>query len=134
MAQVTVEGTVSKVFASRGFSLRETFEKRDGGTITRYWNVFVPDGAPVTVTPDETVKVTGLLQTEVSKRDTRYVDSKVSNATVERSGNAHVPHAAEHGDSRNTDPVDYGTPPEDPWANQHQWETAAIPDDSSTPF
>lgn len=120
MANVIVEGTVSKVFASRGFSIRESFNKRDGGTVTRYWNVFVPDGQPVHVTVDDHVKANGLLQTEVSKRDARYVDHKVSNATVE------IIDAPAH-TWGNEEPPPATEPPEDPWANTHQWETVTIP-------
>jgi hypothetical protein len=103
MATTTVQGTVSRIYASRGFSLKETWNKRDGGTGTRYWSVFVPDGQPVTAVIDSRVKVSGMLAAEVSSKDARYVDYKVSNATVETIG-APAPAA---------DPVD-AWPTEDP--------------------
>jgi hypothetical protein len=122
MAKVEVTGTVSRVFASAGFSVRESFQKRDGGTVTRYWNVFLPDGEPVRVALDDTVKVTGLLQTEVSKRDPRYVDQKVSNATVEVTA----------APARTYD--EPPPPDEEPWAPQDTWQTTPIPPDEDTPF
>jgi hypothetical protein len=127
MASTTVQGTVNRVFASKGFSLREEWSGRDGGTFKRFWSVFVPDGQPVTVAEGEAVKVTGMLQTEVSKSNPIYVDHKVSNATIERSGNAPVPPTTEHPDPRDD------TPPEDPWA-ERGWPVTPIPNDETTPF
>lgn len=120
MASTTVNGTVNRIFASKGFSVKETWSGRDGHSGTRYWSVFVPDGQPVTVAEGDTVKVSGLLGTKVSTRDARYVDHTVSNAVVEVTGDA---------PARDYEPA---PPSEDPWATQHQWETTPIPDE--TPF
>jgi len=83
MADVTVEGTVSRLNASgNGFGVRETRE-HNGKTFTTYWSVFPPRGVDRFVQVGDPVKVTGGLGAKVSERDNRYVDFAINNARVE---------------------------------------------------
>ena len=82
MADVTVQGEVSRINAKgSGFGLRETRE-HNGKTFTTYWSVFPPRNVDRFVNVGDLVTVTGGLGAKVSERDARYVDFTINNAQV----------------------------------------------------
>lgn len=83
MAEVTVEGTVSRLNASgNGFGVKEIVTFGDKSRTT-YWSVFPPRGVDRFVQVGDSVKVTGGLGAKVSERDPRYVDYTINNAQVQ---------------------------------------------------
>jgi len=82
MADVTVQGEVSRINAKgNGFGLRETVTFGDK-TRTTYWSVFPPRNVDRFVNVGDLVTVTGGLGAKVSERDARYVDFTINNAQV----------------------------------------------------
>lgn len=119
MAHATVRGVVSRINSNGiGFSVKESWPKRDGTEAHRYWSVFLPDNVPVEVIAGDEVTVTGQLRTAVSKRDARYVDHTISNARVE---------VTRQNGPRSWEPPVDDVPPDDPYADGPAWSVAPIP-------
>lgn len=134
MADIRVTGFIDKELTNArgeqfGFELTETHRKKqDDGTYKTIARTFhkVKGNATIGHRKGDRVTVTGRQVTEPWDRDgeTRYSlmvwADKVDTA---RTGNTPAPPAKE--------PTDPGTPPEDPWADTHQWETTPIPGDET---
>jgi hypothetical protein len=82
VAQVVVEGTVSRINSrGNGFGLKEVNSFGDKERVT-YWSVFPPKDADRTVNEGDRVKISGFLGTRVSERDARFVDHTLNQAKV----------------------------------------------------
>lgn len=83
MANVTVEGTVSRINRNGvGFGIRETWTGRDGASKERYWAVWMPGTEPTRVIVGDEVIAVGRLSSKVSPRDARFVDLAVQDAEI----------------------------------------------------